>query len=66
MITDLIAFFVVVTGLFVVVFQLLSHVRLFVTLWIAAHQVSLFFIISWNSLKVMSIESMMPSNHLIL
>ena len=39
MITDLIAFFVVVTDLFVFVFQLLSHVRLFVTLWIAAHQV---------------------------
>ena len=59
-------FVVVVTGLFVVVFQLLSHVRLFVTLWIAAHQVSLFFTISWSSLKLMSIESTMPSNHLIL
>ena len=32
----------------------------------AAHQVSLFFTISWSLLKLMSIESVMPSNHLIL
>ena len=49
-----------------VVFQLLSHVQLFVTLWIAAHQTSLSSTISWGLLKLMSIELMMPSNHLIL
>ena len=38
----------------------------FVTLWTAACQASLYFIISWNLLKLMSIQSMMPSNHLIL
>ena len=46
--------------------QLLSHVQLFVTLWTAAHQASLFFTISQSLLKRMSIESVMPSNHLIL
>ena len=46
--------------------QLLSHVRLFVTPWIAAHQASLSITISRSSLKLMSIESMMPSSHLIL
>ena len=46
--------------------QLLSHVRLFVTPWTAALQDSLPFTISWSSLKFISIESMMPSNHLIL
>ena len=44
----------------------LSHVRLFVTPWTVAHQASLSFTISWSSLKPMSIESVMPSNHLIL
>ena len=34
--------------------------------WTAAHQDSLFFTVSWSLLKVMSIESVMPSNHLIL
>ena len=34
--------------------------------WTAARQVSLSFTISWSSLKLMSIESVMPSNHLIL
>ena len=48
-------------------FQLsLSHVQLFVTPWTAAHQASLSFTISWNLLKLMFIESVMPSNHLIL
>ena len=37
-----------------------------VTPWTAAHQASLPFTISWNLLKLMSIESMMPSNRLIL
>ena len=46
--------------------QLLSHVQLFVTLWAEAHQAFLSFTISWSFLKLMSIESVMPSNHLIL
>ena len=46
--------------------QLLSHVQLFVSPWTAAHQASMTFSISWSLLKLMSIESMMPSNHLIL
>ena len=44
----------------------LSHVQLFVTIWTAACQTSLFFTISQSLLKLMSIESVMPSNHLIL
>ena len=52
-------------GAFVVV-QSLSHVRLFVTPWTAALQASLSFTISWNLLKLMSIELVMPSNCLIL
>ena len=43
-----------------------GHVRLFVTPQTAAHQASLSFTISWSLLKLMSIESMMPFNHLIL
>ena len=35
-------------------------------LWTAAHQASLSFTVSWSLLKFMSIESVMPSNHLIL
>ena len=46
--------------------QLLSHVQLFVTPWAAARQASLSITNSWNLLKLMSIESVMPSNHLIL
>ena len=46
--------------------QSLSHVWLFATPWTAAHQASLSFSISPSLLKLMSIESMMPSNHLIL
>ena len=38
--------------------------QLFATPWTAACQASLFFTISWSLLKLMSIESMMPSNHL--
>ena len=41
-------------------------VWLFATPWIAAHQASLSIINSWSSLKLMSIESVMPSSHLIL
>ena len=50
----------------VVVVQSLSCVRLFVTLWTAACQASLSFTISWSLLKLMTIKSVMPSNHLIL
>ena len=46
--------------------QLLSRVRLFVTPRIAAHQASLSITISRSSLRLLSIESMMPSSHLIL
>ena len=46
--------------------QLLSRVRLFVTSWTAACQASLSFSISQSLCKLMSIQSMMPSNHLIL
>ena len=49
-----------------VVVQLLSHVRLFATPWTAACQTSLSFTISRSLLKLMSIELVMPSNHLIL
>ena len=50
---------------YVVVVQLLSHVRLFATPWIAAHQASLFFTISQNLLKLTSIELVTSSYHLI-
>ena len=46
--------------------QSLSHVRLFVTPWTTAWQASLSITNSWNPPKPMSIESVMPSNHLIL
>ena len=46
--------------------QSLSRVRLLVTLWTAAHLVSLSFSISRTLLKLMSIELVMSSNHLIL
>ena len=45
---------------------LFSHVRLFATPWTAALEASLSFTISWRLLKLMSIESVMPFNHLIL
>ena len=48
------------------VVQSLSHVQLFATLWTAARQASLSITNSQNLLKLMSIEWMMPSNHLIL
>ena len=46
--------------------QSLSHVQLFATPWTAARQASLSITNSWSLLKLMSIESVMPSNHLIL
>ena len=51
---------------FVVVVELLSHVRLLASPWTAASQDSSSFTISWNLLKLMSIESVMTSKHLIL
>ena len=50
----------------VVVFQLLSHVQIFASPWTAACQASLYLTISLSLLKLMSIKSVMPSNHLIL
>ena len=61
--------------IFILIFQLsnvlssvqpLSRVQLFATPWIAARQASLSITNSWSSLKLMSIESVMPSSHLIL
>ena len=52
--------------LFVIVVQLLSCVWLFATPWTAGCWASLSFTIPWSVLKFMSIESVMPSNHLIL
>ena len=49
-----------------IVVQLLVSVRLFATPWTIVHQASLSFTISWSLLKLMSIELVMTSNHLIL
>ena len=49
-----------------IVLQLLSCVQLFVNSWTAGHQASLSFTISQSLLRLMSTESVMPSNHLIL
>ena len=46
--------------------QSLSYVRVFVTPWSAGRQASLSITNSWSLLKLMSIELVMPSNHLIL
>ena len=46
--------------------QSLIHVRLFVTPWTAACQASLSITNSWSLPKLMSIESVMPSNHIML
>ena len=57
----------VVTSLsIVIVVQLLSRVQLFVTPWTAARLASLSITNSWSLLQLMSIESVVPSNHLIL
>ena len=58
--TNLLLFF------FIQSVQLLSNVRLFVTLWTAARQASQSITNSRSLLKLMFIESVMPSNHLIL
>ena len=52
--------------LVVVLVQSLSHVWLFATPWTAAQEASLSFTISWSLFKLMFIESVMPSNHLIV
>ena len=49
-----------------VVVKSLSHAQFFATSWAVAQQASLSFTISWSLLKLMSIESVMSSNHLIL
>ena len=49
-----------------IVVQLPSHLQLSATTGTAVHQASLPFTISWSLLKFMSLESVMPSNHLIL
>ena len=49
-----------------VVFQALRHVWLYATPWTAARQTPLSFTISHSLLKLISIESVTPSNHLIL
>ena len=46
--------------------QSFSHVQLFATPWTAAHQASMSITNSWSPPKSMSIESVMPSNHLLL
>ena len=51
--------------LYVVVVQLLYRVQVLVTPWTEVHQTSLTFTISWSLLKLMSIELVMPPNHLI-
>ena len=50
----------------VLVVQSLGRVRFFATPWTAAYQASLSITVSWSLLKLMSIELVMPSNHLIL
>ena len=51
---------------FVIVVQSLSRIQLFVTPWTTEHQASLSFTISGSLLKLISIESVTPSNHLVL
>ena len=50
----------------VVLLQSLSCLQLFAISWTAACQISLSLTISWSLLKLLSIESMIPYNHLIL
>ena len=58
--------FIVINFGGVVVIHSLSCILLFVTPWSAVYQALLSFIISWSLLKLMSFESVMPSNYLIL
>ena len=57
---------ILLTANFVVIVKLLSRVELFVTPWTAACQTFWSFAISQSLLKLMTIELVMPSNHLIL
>ena len=66
LVTDLFSWAPKSLRMVIVVIQWLSRVRLFVTPWTAARQASLSFTISQSWLKLMSIESVMPSKHLIL
>ena len=52
-------------GIPVELFQILVDLNPHATTWTAAHQASLSFTISWSLLKLMSIELVMPSNHLV-
>ena len=52
--------------LLVVVVTLLSCSQFFATPWTSARQASLSFTVSWSLIKLMSIQSVMPANHLIL
>ena len=54
------------SDILIVVVQLLSHVWLFSTPWTTAHQASLSLTISHSLLQLMSIESVLPTNHLTL
>ena len=54
------------SGILVVAVHLISCVLLFATPWTAACQASLSIPVSWTLLKLMSMDSVMPSNHLIL
>ena len=55
-----------IASIIFVVVQSLCRVQLFATAWTTASQASLFFTISWTLLQLMSIESLMSPNHLIL
>ena len=52
--------------LFIVFVQWLSHVRLFTTLWTVSCQAFQAFTISWSLLKLLCVQLVIPSNHLIL
>ena len=59
-------FFHYVQKYHVAIVQSLSHVWIFATPWIAACQASMSFAVSWSLLKFMSVELVMPFNHLVL
>ena len=66
---DLTLFFLIqnfVSSIQICSVHLFIHVWFFVTPWTAVRQASLFITNSWSLLKLISIESVMPSNHLIL
>ena len=66
MITILICVYHIYDRFYISSVQSFSHVQFFTTPWTAAHQASLSITNSWSLLKLMSIESVMPSNHFIL